>query len=325
MKCGATSGLAGGRVPELQWVSSAPLPRLESNKKVGETVGWPAPRVLDRSCSRSNRRHHRGRQPWKLRARATRSAPTHPTQAQSGRSVGSCAVPSPTIARPGPTRMSFPHHPESLFHRRAHQKRGFLAVPSLSVCSALKYTRSAPPRNPHAPFFRRRCSRGRAPRAGARGGVDTHWSPSGLPRLLRVLHLGAVVSRQTAAGDRFHCSPLQVDGAVRRSSPTTSPPARNRPARSRGLGARRATGTDGGGGTRARFTVVQSSDPAAAIPHQKGHDQTREYALPKSAPWASPPTLQLAPLRYTAAQLTQINHLRRTGHNHARLGVVLSG
>jgi mono/diheme cytochrome c family protein len=79
-------------------------------------------------------------------------------------------------------------------------------------------------------------------------------------------------------------------------------------------------GTDGGGGT-APFTV-QSSDPRCD-PTAKVTDQTPAYCLPKQVSWAAP-NLQLAPLRYSRAQLTQIITYGRPGTPMPAWGV-LSG
>jgi mono/diheme cytochrome c family protein len=68
-------------------------------------------------------------------------------------------------------------------------------------------------------------------------------------------------------------------------------------------------GTDGGGGT-ATF-VVQSDDPRCD-PTAEVNDQTPAYCLPKQVNWAAP-SLQLAPLRYSRAQLTQIITYGRPG------------
>jgi len=68
-------------------------------------------------------------------------------------------------------------------------------------------------------------------------------------------------------------------------------------------------GTDGGGGT-ATFTV-QSTD-ARCDPTAKVTDQTPAYCLPKQVAWAAP-NLQLAPLRYSREQLTQIITYGRPG------------
>jgi mono/diheme cytochrome c family protein len=68
-------------------------------------------------------------------------------------------------------------------------------------------------------------------------------------------------------------------------------------------------GTDGGGGT-AKFTI-QSSDPRCD-PTAKVTNDTPEYCLPKQVSWAAP-SLQLAPLRYSRAQLTQIITYGRPG------------
>lgn len=68
-------------------------------------------------------------------------------------------------------------------------------------------------------------------------------------------------------------------------------------------------GTDGGGGV-AQFTV-QSSDPRCD-PTAKVKDTTPSYCLPKQVSWAAP-SLQLAPLRYSRAQLTQIITYGRPG------------
>ena len=68
-------------------------------------------------------------------------------------------------------------------------------------------------------------------------------------------------------------------------------------------------GVDGGGGV-ANFTV-QSEDPRCD-PTAKVTDQTPAYCLPKQVSWAAP-NLQLAPLRYSRAQLTQIITYGRPG------------
>lgn len=68
-------------------------------------------------------------------------------------------------------------------------------------------------------------------------------------------------------------------------------------------------GTDGGGGV-AKF-VVQSTDPRCD-PQAKVTDQTPEYCLPKQVSWAAP-NLQLAPLRYSRAQIRQIITYGRPG------------
>jgi mono/diheme cytochrome c family protein len=68
-------------------------------------------------------------------------------------------------------------------------------------------------------------------------------------------------------------------------------------------------GVDGGGGT-ATFTVQSEDprcDPTAAVT-----TDTPAYCLPKQVAWAAP-SLQLAPLRYTRAQLTQIITYGRPG------------
>jgi mono/diheme cytochrome c family protein len=68
-------------------------------------------------------------------------------------------------------------------------------------------------------------------------------------------------------------------------------------------------GTDGGGGT-AKF-VVQSEDPRCD-PAAPVTDQTPSYCLPQQVAWAAP-NLQLAPLRYSRDQLTQIITYGRPG------------
>lgn len=68
-------------------------------------------------------------------------------------------------------------------------------------------------------------------------------------------------------------------------------------------------GTDGGGGV-AKF-VVQSTD-TRCDPQAKVTDQTPEYCLPKQVSWAAP-NLQLAPLRYSRAQIRQIITYGRPG------------
>jgi mono/diheme cytochrome c family protein len=68
-------------------------------------------------------------------------------------------------------------------------------------------------------------------------------------------------------------------------------------------------GTDGGGGT-APFTV-QSSDPRCD-PTAKVTTDTPSYCLPKQVSWAAP-NLQLAPLRYSRAQITQVITYGRPG------------
>src|SRR3954454_18315471 len=68
-------------------------------------------------------------------------------------------------------------------------------------------------------------------------------------------------------------------------------------------------GTDGGGGT-ASFTV-QTSDPRCD-PTAKVTTDTPEYCLPKQVSWAAP-SLQLAPLRYSRAQITQVITYGRPG------------
>jgi mono/diheme cytochrome c family protein len=68
-------------------------------------------------------------------------------------------------------------------------------------------------------------------------------------------------------------------------------------------------GVDGGGGT-ATFTVQSDDprcDPTAAVT-----TDTPAYCLPKQVAWAAP-SLQLAPLRYSRAQLTQIITYGRPG------------
>lgn len=68
-------------------------------------------------------------------------------------------------------------------------------------------------------------------------------------------------------------------------------------------------GVDGGGGT-AKFTV-QSDDPRCD-PTQPVTSDTPKYCLPQQVAWAAP-NLQLAPLRYSRAQLTQIITYGRPG------------
>jgi mono/diheme cytochrome c family protein len=68
-------------------------------------------------------------------------------------------------------------------------------------------------------------------------------------------------------------------------------------------------GVDGGGGS-AKFTV-QSDDPRCD-PTEAVTDKTPAYCLPKQVAWAAP-NLQLAPLRYSRAQLTQIITYGRPG------------
>jgi mono/diheme cytochrome c family protein len=68
-------------------------------------------------------------------------------------------------------------------------------------------------------------------------------------------------------------------------------------------------GGDGGGGT-AKF-VVQSDDPRCN-PTAPVTDQTPSYCLPQQVAWAAP-NLQLAPLRYSREQLTQIITYGRPG------------
>jgi mono/diheme cytochrome c family protein len=68
-------------------------------------------------------------------------------------------------------------------------------------------------------------------------------------------------------------------------------------------------GVDGGGGT-AKF-VVQSTDPRCD-PSKAVTNDTPEYCLPKQVAWAAP-SLQLAALRYSRAQLTQIITYGRPG------------
>jgi mono/diheme cytochrome c family protein len=68
-------------------------------------------------------------------------------------------------------------------------------------------------------------------------------------------------------------------------------------------------GTDGGGGT-ATFTV-QSEDPRCN-PNTAVTDNTPVYCLPKQVAWAAP-NLQIAPLRYSREQLTNIITYGRPG------------
>jgi mono/diheme cytochrome c family protein len=68
-------------------------------------------------------------------------------------------------------------------------------------------------------------------------------------------------------------------------------------------------GVNGGGGT-AKF-VVQSEDPRCD-PQAKVTEETPAYCLPQQVSWAAP-NLQLAALRYSRAQLTQIITYGRPG------------
>ena len=68
-------------------------------------------------------------------------------------------------------------------------------------------------------------------------------------------------------------------------------------------------GVDGGGGT-ANFTV--KSDDPRCDPTATATEKTPAYCLPKQVSWAAP-NLQLAPLRYSRAQLTQIVTYGRPG------------
>ena len=68
-------------------------------------------------------------------------------------------------------------------------------------------------------------------------------------------------------------------------------------------------GVDGGGGV-ANF-VVKSEDPRCD-PNAAPTDSTPVYCLPQQVAWAAP-SLQLAPLRYSRAQLTQIITYGRPG------------
>jgi mono/diheme cytochrome c family protein len=68
-------------------------------------------------------------------------------------------------------------------------------------------------------------------------------------------------------------------------------------------------GVDGGGGS-ATF-VVKSDDPRCD-PNAAATEQTPVYCLPQQVSWAAP-NLQLAPLRYSRAQLTQIITYGRPG------------
>jgi mono/diheme cytochrome c family protein len=109
--------------------------------------------------------------------------------------------------------------------------------------------------------------------------------------------------RQTAAASGFHAQSVERGATLFANAQAKEYDS------TKSLLCANCHGVDGGGGT-ATF-VVKSEDPRCD-PNAPADDKTPAYCLPSQVAWAAP-NLQLAPLRYSRAQLTQIITFGRPG------------